>query len=132
MGALDVVQRYFEAWNRHDATALVATFSRGGTYRDPAGGPGLKGEALASFARGLWQVFPDLSFELVCAAETAPDRVAAAWRLRGTHTDPGSDPVSFGDQLTLAGQNFIEVEGDKIRSVEAHFDPQPIPKHLEL
>jgi len=35
MSALDVAQRYFDAWNEHEAELLVATFDPGGTYRHP-------------------------------------------------------------------------------------------------
>jgi hypothetical protein len=35
MEVVDVAQRYFEAWNRHDPDSIVATFAEGGTYSDP-------------------------------------------------------------------------------------------------
>src|SRR5690349_13246996 len=128
MDALEVAQYYFDAWNRRDAPALAAAFSRGGTYRDPFGGPSLPGEALAAFARSLWEAFPDLSFELVHAAET----VAAEWLLHGTQTGWGPEVAPTGRVIALPGRDFIEVEGDKIRSVEAHFDPRTVPTQLGL
>jgi hypothetical protein len=30
-----IVQRYFDAWNAHDAAGIVATFADSGTYADP-------------------------------------------------------------------------------------------------
>ncbi len=47
MNAMETAQRYFEA------------------YSDPTGGQGLHGEPLVSYAKGLWQAFPDLSFEII-------------------------------------------------------------------
>jgi ketosteroid isomerase-like protein len=32
MNAIEVVKRYIDAWNRHDADAIVALFVEGGTY----------------------------------------------------------------------------------------------------
>ena len=44
MEATDLVQEYFDAWNRHDPEAIVATFVQGGTYTDPTPPKGLAGE----------------------------------------------------------------------------------------
>jgi hypothetical protein len=35
MDAMEVARGYFDAWNRRDPTAIVATFTGGGIYRDP-------------------------------------------------------------------------------------------------
>jgi hypothetical protein len=35
MNATEVAQRYLNAWNRHDADAIVAAFAEGGTYHNP-------------------------------------------------------------------------------------------------
>jgi hypothetical protein len=34
MNALEVAQRSIDAWNRHDADALVALYAEGGTYHN--------------------------------------------------------------------------------------------------
>ncbi|MBW0000308.1 MAG: nuclear transport factor 2 family protein [Verrucomicrobia bacterium] len=47
MNAIGVVQRYFEAWNRHEADAVVAAFAEGGTYTNPITGPGILGDPIA-------------------------------------------------------------------------------------
>jgi hypothetical protein len=36
MNVIEVVKRHFDAWNRHDADAIVALFAEGGTYSNPA------------------------------------------------------------------------------------------------
>ena len=60
--------------------------SAAGAPTGPLWGPSLPGEALAAFARSLWEAFPDLSFELVRTAETGAGTVTAEWLLHGTHT----------------------------------------------
>ena len=42
MAAVDVAQRYFDAWNSRDPSAIVATFAKGGTYNDPTSGGTLR------------------------------------------------------------------------------------------
>ena len=69
MNAMQVAERYFDAWNRRDADAIVASFASGGTYSDPSAGENLQGEAIAAYAKGLWSAFPDLSFETVSVAD---------------------------------------------------------------
>jgi hypothetical protein len=69
MNAIEVVKRHFDAWNRHDADAIVATFAEGGTYTNPIAGQGLTGEAVRRFAQGIFTAFPDVSFEIVSIGE---------------------------------------------------------------
>lgn len=38
MTFLDIAQKYFDAWNAHDADAIVKTFADNGIYRDPTKG----------------------------------------------------------------------------------------------
>ena len=52
MGTMDVARRYFDAWSRRDADALVAMFADGGTYCDPATSQPLAGPAIAAVLPG--------------------------------------------------------------------------------
>ena len=117
MNAIEVVKRYFDTWNRHDADAIVALFAVGGTYSNPIAGQGLTGQAIAGFAKGLFTAFPDASFEIVSIGDTGGGLVATQWLARGTNTGPladGSPPT--GRPVTLPGASFTQVESDKIRS----------------
>ena len=75
MDALECARKYFDAWNRRDADAVLATFGADGTYRDPTSGGRLGGEALKGYMNGLWAAFPDarLSVQEVIGGE---DRLA--------------------------------------------------------
>jgi ketosteroid isomerase-like protein len=77
MDATDVAQRYFDAWNRRDPEAIVATFAEGGTYKDPNAPEGLSGRAIAEYAAGLFAAFPDLSFDVLSHHGTGDGRVVA-------------------------------------------------------
>src|ERR1700736_555515 len=111
----DAVQTYFDAWNARDSGALVASFAEGGTYEDPASGGVLTGEAIGRYADGLWAIFPDLSFEVISAAETGPGRIAAQWRMTGTNTGPLSPLVPpLGMPVDLPGADFIEAGPDGV------------------
>ena len=91
MNAIEVVKRYSEAWNRHDADAIVALFVEGGTYSNPDAGRGLTGQAIADFAKGVFAAFPDVSFEIVSIGDTGGGLVAFQWLARATNTGPLAD-----------------------------------------
>jgi steroid delta-isomerase-like uncharacterized protein len=132
MQPVDVARHYFNAWNRHDPTAILATFAEGGSYSDPTTGGALRGEAIAAYAGGLFAVFPDLSFEIVSAGATDPRTVAAQWVMRGTQSGPMSGLPPSGRAIELPGSDFIVVEGDRIRSVQGYFDQKAFLEQLGL
>lgn len=133
MSAIDAAQRYFDAWNRHDPARIVATFVDGGTYEDPTTGGRLTGEAIGESAARLFAMFPDLSFDVISKAATGESTVAAEWLMKGTNTGPlPGDMPPLGRTVALPGADFIETEGDKVRSVTGYFDQSTMLTQLGL
>jgi steroid delta-isomerase-like uncharacterized protein len=132
MQPIDVAHRYFEAWQRHDGAAIVAMFVEGGSYSDPATGQSLSGAAIAGYAGSLWAAFPDLSFEIVSAASAGDGLVAGQWIMRGTNSGSMRGLPPTGRTVALPGADFIQVEGDKIRSVQGYFDMGTLSAQLGL
>jgi len=132
MKALAVAQGYFDAWNHRNADGIIEAFTEGGTYSDPAVGQGISREATANYARGLWDAFPDLSFEIISSAETGPGAVVAQWLMRGTNTGSLQGLPPTGRAVAVPGADFIQVDGDKIRSVQGYFDSRAVPEQLGL
>ena len=133
MNAIEVVKRYAEAWDRHDADAIVALFVEGGTYSNPDAGQGLTGQAIADFAKGLFSTFPDLSLEIVSIGDTGGGLVAWQWLARATITGPlaeGSAPP--GPPIAHPGASFTQVEGEKIRSDQVYHDRKTLDEQLGL
>ena len=127
-----IAQRYFDAWNHHDAAAIVATFADGGTYSDPSTPGALSGAAIGAYAAGLWAAFPDLSFDVVSVTESASGLVCAEWMMKGTNTGSMNGLPPTGAAVTLPGAVFIRVDGDAIRSVQGYFDTAAVPRALGL
>lgn len=132
MQPIDVALRYFEAWQRHDGAAIVAAFAEGGSYSDPATGRPLSGQAIAGYAGGLWAAFPDLSFDVASVAPAGEGTIAAQWIMRGTNSGPMQGLPPTGRPVALPGADFIQVEGDKIRSVQGYFDMKTFSEQLGL
>jgi len=76
MKATEIIQRYVDVWNGRDADAFLAVFTKDGTYSNPDTYPGIGGEALAAFVKGVWTAFPDFSVELLNAGEIEPGLIA--------------------------------------------------------
>ncbi len=132
MNTLEVAQEYFDAWNRRDGASIAATFAAGGTYEDPASQGPLQGDAIAAYAAGLFAAFPDLSFEIASASASADGLVAAQWIMRGTNSAPFMGLPPTGKKIELKGADFIQVDGDKVRSVRGYFDGGELPRQLGL
>ncbi|MCI0644220.1 MAG: nuclear transport factor 2 family protein [Chloroflexi bacterium] len=124
MKSIDVAQQYFNAWNAHDPSAVIATFAPGGTYSDPTV-EGLTGEAIGHMVQRLINSFHDLFFDIVSIGAVGPDLVAAEWLMQGTHQE-------MGGRVALPGSDFIRVESGKIRSVQGYYDNGTILKQLGL
>ena len=131
MHPLDVAHTYFDAWNRRDPDAIVATFAEGGTYSDPTVPP-LAAEAMITYTSGLFAAFPNLSFEVVSAAQTGDQSVATQWMMHGTNTGPLAGSPPTGKTVALPGADFITVDGDKIRAVQGYFDRKAFLEQLGL
>ncbi|HWQ11190.1 MAG TPA: nuclear transport factor 2 family protein [Roseiflexaceae bacterium] len=123
---------YFEAWNRHDAAALVASFAPGGMYRDPLAPDGVTGEAIGAYAAGLWGAFPDLRFDLVSLDALDNRRLAVQWRMRGTNSGPFNGLPPTGRRIDVPGADFIELEDGGIRLAQGYFDSGEVPRQLGL
>jgi steroid delta-isomerase-like uncharacterized protein len=131
MTSLDIAKRYLDAWNAHDADAIVKTFAANGTYRDPTTGE-ISGDAIAGNAKRLWSAFPDLSFEVVSIAEAGAGRVVAEWIMKGTNSEAFQGLPATGRAISLPGVDVIEIGVDGIKAVKGYFDTRAVPDQLGL
>ncbi|HMS81683.1 MAG TPA: nuclear transport factor 2 family protein, partial [Burkholderiaceae bacterium] len=60
----DVLDRYFDAWNRGRDDTFAAIFATSGTYCDPMTGGPIPAAALPGYAGRLRAMLPDLRFEI--------------------------------------------------------------------
>jgi steroid delta-isomerase-like uncharacterized protein len=132
MDSMSPCRTYFEAWNRRDADAIVATFAPSGHYSDPTTGGPLSGESLKCYVEGLVSAFPDLSFDIVSVGEAGDGLVAAQWIMRGRNDGSFSGLPPTGRTVELEGADFIRVSDRGIESVTGYFDGGAVPRQLGL
>jgi steroid delta-isomerase-like uncharacterized protein len=126
------VESYVEAWNAHDAGAVVEAFAEGGTYTDPTVPGELTGEAIGENAADLWKTFPDLSFDVERLTRTDDGAVLLQWTMHGTQEGPMEDLPPTGETVVLPGTDVIEVGEDGIASVRGYFDGGTMMRQLGL
>ena len=134
MNALEVSQRIFDAWNRHDADAVIAGYAEDATYHSPRFDHPVKGrQAIGDWIKLVLKAYPDLRFEVISRGDTGGGLVATRFVLHGTHTGPfmdGTPPT--GRTVAYPIASFAQVEGDKIRSEHVYFDRQGVAEQLGL
>jgi hypothetical protein len=97
-----------DAWNGRDADALVATFTKDGTFCNPDTYSGVSGEALAEYVKGLRTAFPDFHLETLNAGEIEPGLIAHHWLVKGTNTGKGADGTEpTGRAIALKGASIF-------------------------
>jgi steroid delta-isomerase-like uncharacterized protein len=120
---MDVIDRYFAAWNAHDAEAVKACFTAEGTFEDPTTGGPITGSAIAATATDLFVGFPDVSFTDV-TIQRSTDGAAAQYVMRGTNTGATALGPPSGQVGTLPGADFFtwDPDLDLLTSVRGYWD----------
>ncbi|MGH7534256.1 MAG: ester cyclase [Gemmatimonadales bacterium] len=125
-------QVYFNAWNRRDPDAIIASFRPGGTYSDPSAGDNLTGAAIGQYAAGLFAAFPDLTFETGAMFRNGDDGLVACWTMRGTQMGPLRDLPATRATIALPGVDIIRVANGRVASVTGIFDRMALLEQLGL
>lgn len=138
--------RYLEAWNAHDAGALLALAAPDVLWEDPTirGGVARGQDEVRVWLASFWRSFPDMAFEFLDAAgPDAPDawfrssggrRLAAPWRCRGTNLGP-LDPPGIGPtgrRVELVGVDLYSFRGDRLAHVRTIVDGADAARQLGL
>lgn len=131
MTNINIAKQYMDAWNAHDADAIIKTFTSNGTYNDPATGE-ITGDAIGDNAKRLWSAFPDLLFEIMSLSEAGAGKVVAEWIMKGTNTGSFHGLPPTERTISLAGVDVMEIGTDGIMSVKGYFDTKTLSEQLGL
>jgi steroid delta-isomerase-like uncharacterized protein len=132
MDPIALARGYFDAWNRRDAGAVLASFTPDGRYQDPVTPGPLAGDALRGYVEGLWAAFPDLSFEVGPVHRVGEREVHGRWTMVGTQRGPFQGLPPSGRGVRLEGIDVIEAGDEGLRSVRGYFDSAAVPRQLGL
>jgi steroid delta-isomerase-like uncharacterized protein len=125
--AEDFGQRWIEAWNTHDAEAVLGLMDHDIVYDDSAWPKTMRGHSdVREFMESSWRAFPDLRFEIADGPYVEADAPKAAfyWKGYATHTGridpPGLEPT--GKQIEMEGGDFHEYRDGKLVRLRIVFD----------
>jgi steroid delta-isomerase-like uncharacterized protein len=132
------VERYSAAWNGRDASAMDALVTDDVVWFDPALPQPARGKAaVRTFMEDSWRSFPDLRF-----SEPDPpflveqgDRVAWAWRMRGTFCGAPIDPPGFaptGRTMDVPGIDEWVMRDGRIAHYRAYYDANDLARQLGI
>ncbi len=126
-----------DAFNRHDAAAIAATYATDARMRDAAAGGPIEGrEAVRAYIDGYMKAFPDLRWERV-GLEIDGDVGVEEWRCTGTHegdmpglpathrqmTVDGCSVLFFGDDGLVREEHNYWDEAAMLRQLGAMAEP---------
>ena len=130
------IDRYNEAWNRHDVDAIVSMHTEDSVFENHTTGDVNVGrEAIASAISGIFTVFPDLSFESR-RQYIREDLVVQEWTAAGTHlgkmTRAGIAVEPTGRSVEYRGMDLIPISGGLVARKDVYSDSITLLRQLGL
>jgi steroid delta-isomerase-like uncharacterized protein len=131
-------KRYFAAWNGRDIDVVETIVAPSFSWIDPLLPAELtEYEGARLFFQGAWQGFPDIAFTAIGEplVDAAANRVAAEWRMTGTHTGEGFPPGAppTGKAFDVSGTDVWTVGDDgRATAVRAYDDTATLARQLGL
>lgn len=137
MSAADIVHRWADALNRHDAAGFAELYAPNATVQDPFQSVPLEGrDAIRQDVEVMFAAFPDLRLEVLSAIEEG-DTQAFEVTFGGTHTGPlvfdGGEIPPTGRRFDLPGAAFNRLDGQgRILDQQRYFDVAGMLTQLQI
>jgi predicted ester cyclase/heme-degrading monooxygenase HmoA len=125
------IEAYYDAWNRHDAAAVAASFAAGGVYADPLTRVDISGDELTDHVQGVLDVIRDLR---ISATRTvaSEDPAAVVWTAEGTWDGKLGPLAATETPVRFEGTDVFELEDGRLRRVRRSFDQLAVADALGL
>jgi steroid delta-isomerase-like uncharacterized protein len=132
----EFIDRYNDAWNAHDVDAIVAMHTDDSVFENHVTGDVNVGrEQIGSAIRGIFSVFPDLSFE-GRRQYIREDLVVQEWTARGTHegtmTRGGVKVEPTGKKVDYKGMDVIPIRDGLVARKDVYSDSITLLRQLGL
>ena len=118
-----VIERYCEAWNRHDVDAILALHTEDTVFENhTSGGLAVGKEQLRSLLDGIFATLPDLHF-LTRRAYFGHDLAVVEWTATATH-------ATAHKSLTWKGMDVIPLRGGLVARKDVYADSMSYQRQL--
>jgi steroid delta-isomerase-like uncharacterized protein len=125
------IENHYDAWNRHEAAAVAASFASGGVYADPLTRVDLIGDKLRDHVQSVLDVIRDLRIAVTRTIATE-DAAAIDWTIEGTWEGKLGPLAASETPVRLDGIDVFEIEDGLLRSVRRSFDQFALADALRL
>lgn len=127
---------YNQAWNEHDVDTILALHTEDSVFENHTTGDLNVGkEAIGNAIRGIFTVFPDLTFE-TRRQYIRNNLVVQEWTARGTHlgkmTRAGLDVEPTGMTVEYRGMDVIPIADGKVARKDVYSDGVTLLRQLGL
>ena len=130
-GRADIVLRYMEAWNAHDAEAIRACLAEDGYFIDSVVEREIVGDEIIAYAESNFETSPDMRFEIINRTGMAGGSAAVQWIMIGHNLEAFFDLPVSGDEVSVLGVDFLTLEGDKIKTDVSYYDPSSLKRGID-
>jgi steroid delta-isomerase-like uncharacterized protein len=132
----DFIDRYNDAWNAHDVDAIVEMHTEDSVFENHVTGDVNVGrEQIGAAIRGIFSVFPDLSFE-GRRQYVREGLVVQEWTARGTHegtmTRGGIEVAPTGKRVEYKGMDVIPIRDGLVARKDVYSDSITLLRQLGL
>ena len=130
------IDRYNDAWNAHDVDAIVAMHTEDSVFENHVTGDLNVGrEQIGAAIRGIFSVFPDLSFE-GRRQYIREGLVVQEWTARGTHEGTmkrgGVEVLPTGKRVEYKGMDVIPIRDGLVARKDVYSDSVTLLRQLGL
>lgn len=130
-----LIERYNEAWNRHDLDAIVSMHAPGMVFENHTAGERAEGEAVRGHVASILQSWPDMHFETrrLYAREGL---VVCEWTATATHSRTirrgGLVAEPTGARLEWEGVDIFPLEDGLVARKDVYSDSTAILRQVGL
>ncbi|HLP94110.1 MAG TPA: ketosteroid isomerase-related protein [Saprospiraceae bacterium] len=123
MTALDIVQQYYDAFNRQDWEGMLTHLSEDIRHEVNQGDPRIGKDLYRAFLQHMDECYAETLTDMVFFTETAGKRVAVEFTVNGIYKKTDGDLVpARGQQYVLPAGAFLEVHNGKITRVTTYYN----------
>jgi steroid delta-isomerase-like uncharacterized protein len=123
--------RLYEAYNRHEASAVARLYDSDAVHEEIAQGSARHGpEAIADGLRRFFHWFPDAYWEPQVHVADQAGAVAVTYVLTATLQAPMGTIAARGQRLSLRGVHVLHLDGGLIRRSEDYWDATTFHRQL--
>src|SRR5262245_9602372 len=126
-----IIDRYYDAWNRHDAASVAASFAPGGVYADPVTRIEVTSDNLTDHVQSVLDVIGDLRISVTRTIADS-DAAVTVWTIEGTWDGKLGALTAAETPVRFEGTDVFEFDDGGLLRLRRSFDELAVADALRL